>query len=244
VVSASSPAARHCSDPCHSRRDPCHSHCCCHCASERGCSPYRLHLGHGHPQAGCTGPASCWQPCGGPAAASAVKSSAQPQRVRSPETIQAAWLAPAALLRRFEHSMRHWDQISSWQETEAFLRAALPTQAPMGLTCQERLKELKMQSLFQGLPGGHSSSTCVLEAWQVFAPLSCPHPCKLLLGLKPEPGSTASGAPLCFFVMLPPPPLLFHTFPSSLWPWQGKGMQRDDHQLYTVMHTPCFQFWG
>ena len=76
----------------------------------------------------------------------------------------------------------------------------------MGLTCQERLKELKMQSLFQGLPGGHSSSTCVFEAWQVFAPLSCPHTCKLLLGLKPEPGSSASGAPLCFFVMLPPPP--------------------------------------
>lgn len=75
---------------------------------------------------------------------------AAPKRVCLPEGIRADQLSPATSPRWFEHNTGHEDADQPLDgREEAFLRPALPPWAPVGLTCEERFKDLKIQSLFQ-----------------------------------------------------------------------------------------------
>lgn len=145
LVSASSPAAGHCSDPCHSHRGSCHGQCCYHSAPQWSQSCCQLCLGQACMQAGSTSCVSCWKHQGGPAAASAVKSSTQPQRGCAQQKL---------LKLTGYHLLHHYivlnitecikAQASPWWERKGFLQAVHPPLALVGLTCQERFKELKV----------------------------------------------------------------------------------------------------
>lgn len=121
---------------------------------------------------------------GGPAAARAVKSSAQPQR----------GCAQQKLLKLAGYHLLHHHvvlnitecfkaQASPWWERKGFLQEALPPLALVGLTCQERTK-----GVVELVSVNHwrlNSSIGISEAWKEFDLLLCPQMYRLILDTEP-----------------------------------------------------------